>query len=160
MMSAVVTTFWQQSHFQAEIHKRKAFDAEGEMRKKACQESVWKTVPARVPDIIPSRVQEGVQDRVQDRVQITKRLAEVSLNEQLMKRVRCSQPRYKSAKASEAFSQNQKLTYTKQEVEQLLKHMNDTHRAELDEQYATFQTIVNDFIQCSDRSKGAPSYIS
>jgi hypothetical protein len=45
-------------------------------------------------------------------------------------------------------------------VEQLLKHMNDAHHAELDEQYATFQTIVNDFIQCSDRSKGAPSYIS
>lgn len=160
MMSAAVTTFWQQSHFQAEIHKRKAFDAECEMRKKACQENAWETVQARVSERIPGRVQEGIPARVQERVQITKRLADVSLNEQLMKRVRCSQPRYKSAKTSEAFSQNQKLTYTKQEVEQLLKHMNDTHRAELDEQYATFQTIVNDFIQCSDRSKGAPSYIS
>lgn len=140
MMSAAVTAFWQQSHFKTEIHKRKAFDTQCDMRKKACQ--------------------ERVQEQGQERVQMTKRLAELSLNEQLMKRVRCSQPIYKSEKSSKAFSQNQKLTYTKQEVEQLLKHVNDMHRVELDEQYATFQTIVNDFIRCSDGTKGAPSYIS
>lgn len=151
-MSAAVTTFWQQSHFQSEFHKRKTPDTESDMRKRACQERA----PFQTREQGPFQTREQAQERCQ----MTKRLAELSLNEQLMKRMRCSQPTYKSAKASKAFERNQKTMYTKQEVEQLLKHVNDIHRAELDEQYATFQTIVTDFIQCSDGMKSAPSYIS
>jgi len=117
------------------FHKRKAFDSSDmdEQRKKICQQQ-------------------------QQRCFVTKRMAELTLEDHLVKRVRSSTPKYRAAKASEAIERNQKSTYTKQEVEQLVKHLNDIHRAELDEQYVTFQTIVNDFM-CSSVSEKTPSYI-
>jgi hypothetical protein len=84
-----------------------------------------------------------------------KRMAELTLNENLLKRARMARPKYKTANAK--INLTGKQTYTQQEVDMILKRLMEIHNAELDEQYNTFQTIIND---CLMSSRTPPSYIN
>ena len=86
---------------------------------------------------------------------VQKRMAEMSLNEHLLKRARIARPKYKTANTKINLAGKQ--TYTQQEVDMLLKRLVEIHNAELDEQYNTFQAIIND---CLLSSKTPPSYIN
>lgn len=86
---------------------------------------------------------------------VHKRMADMTLNESLLKRARMAKPKYRTANAKVNLAGKQ--TYTQQEVDMILKRLIEVHHAELDEQYNTFQTIVND---CLVSSRTPPSYIN
>lgn len=87
-----------------------------------------------------------------------KRMAELDLDStSLYKRTRMVHPpRYKSS--SVKINLDGKKTYTQQELELIIKRLTDIHQAELDDQYKTFQTFVDDYI--FSHSQHPASYIS
>jgi len=88
-----------------------------------------------------------------------KRMSELALDSSVLsKRARAAThpPRYKSSHVK--INLAGKKTYTQQDMELIIKRLTDIHQAELDDQYNTFQTFVDDSI--FSHSQHHASYIS
>lgn len=76
-----------------------------------------------------------------------KRMSELALDSSVLsKRARAAThpPRYKSSHVK--INLAGKKNYTQQDMELIIKRLTDIHQAELDDQYKTFQTFVDDSI--------------